>query len=202
MVEINFDYLKNSTYFKDQYEAANRLTKLYFIDDYRDVITNCRLFLETTVKKIFDIENLDKYYSIKAGEYRNLRNDTQYLRSHLDLPLSIYDLMDEVRRMGNDAVHDPHYHFTKNQAWRCLCDMNDILIFLINSYENQNLHYMRPDTAMDAVQNKNNRFRKRNKKMQTIKKETHNENAELAREVIKNKKKKGFKNRLKHFFKH
>ena len=80
-MEINFDFLKDSKYFNEQYPAAEKIYKLYTIDDYRDVISNARLLLETIVKKIFKLENLNQYYPIRDGEYRNLRNDTHYLRS-------------------------------------------------------------------------------------------------------------------------
>lgn len=105
-MEINFDFLKDSKYFNEQYPAAEKIYKLYTIDDYRDVISNARLLLETIVKKIFKLENLNQYYPIRDGEYRNLRNDTHYLRSEVNYPLSIMDLFDEVRRMGNAAIHD------------------------------------------------------------------------------------------------
>lgn len=201
MATINFDYLQDSQTFGDQKEAADRLVKLYLIDDARDVILNSRLFLETTIKKVFNLENLDKYYPLKEGERRNLRNDTQYLRERLDFPLVIFNLMDEVRRMGNDAAHDPNYKFTNNQAWHCLMDVHDILVFLINSYENQNLAYMRPDIAMDAAENKNDRFRKRQKSR--TKTDLKTENVNMAKEVLAHKKKKrGFKSRIKHLFKH
>lgn len=63
-------------------------------------------YLKQSPKKIFLLENLDPYYPISTGEYRNLRNNTHYLRSHINYPLSIMDLFDEVRRMGNAAIHD------------------------------------------------------------------------------------------------
>ena len=128
-MEINFDFLKDSKYFSEQYPAADKIYKLYIIDDYRDVISNSRLLLETIVKKIFDLENLNKYYPIHDGEYRNLRNDTHYLRSEVNYPLSIMDLFDEVRRMGNAAIHDSKLEPDKKQAWHCICNLHDILVF-------------------------------------------------------------------------
>ena len=67
-MEINFDFLKDSKYFNEQYPAAEKIYKLYTIDDYRDVISNARLLLETIVKKIFKLENLNQYYPIRDGE--------------------------------------------------------------------------------------------------------------------------------------
>lgn len=148
-MEINFDFVKNSS-FADLYPAANKIYKLYTIEDYRDVISNSRLLLEAITKKIFLLENLDPYYPISAGEYRNLRNNTHYLRSHINYPLSIMDLFDEVRRMGNAAIHDAQIEPDKKQAWRCICDLHDILVFLINSYDNKNLYYIRPDISMET----------------------------------------------------
>ena len=55
MATINFDYLQDSQTFSDQKEAADRLVKLYLIDDARDVILNSRLFLETNIKKVFKL---------------------------------------------------------------------------------------------------------------------------------------------------
>lgn len=105
-MEINFDFVKNSPTFGDLFSSANKIYKLYTIEDYRDVISNSRLLLETISKKIFQLEHLDPYYSVPDGEYHNLRNNTHYLRSHVNYPLSIMDLFDEVRRMGNAAIHD------------------------------------------------------------------------------------------------
>lgn len=146
-MEINFNFVKNSPTFSKQDSAAEKIHKLYTIDDYRDVISNSRLLLETLTKKLFKLENLNAYYHVPDGEYRNLRNDTHYLRSELDYPLSIMDLFDEVRRMGNAAIHDSKIEPDKKQAWRCICDLHDILVFLINSYDGQDLYYIRPDIA-------------------------------------------------------
>lgn len=149
-MEINFNFVKNSPTFNEGYSTAAKIHKLYTIDDYRDVISNSRLLLETLTKKIFKLENLNAYYHVPDGEYRNLRNDTHYLRGELDYPLSIMDLFDEVRRMGNAAIHDSKIEPDKKQAWRCVCDVHDILVFLINSYDGQDLYYIRPDIAMEA----------------------------------------------------
>lgn len=173
MMEINFDFLKNSTIFSEQYPAAEKIYKLYTIDDYRDVISNSRLLLETIVKKIFKLENLNQYYPIKDGEYRNLRNDTHYLRSEVNYPLSIMDLFDEVRRMGNAAIHDSKLEPDKKQAWHCICDLHDILVFLINSYEDKDLYYIRPDISMEAQTDEAHYFHRKNKTPQHIKLSDH-----------------------------
>lgn len=149
-MEINFDFLQDSPTFKELYPAADKIHKLYTIEDYRDVISNSRRLVETITKKIFKLENLNQYYSLPSGEYHNLRNDTHYLRTNLDYPISIMNLFDEVRRMGNAAIHDSQIEPDKKQAWRCICDLHDILVFLINSYDGQNLYYMRPDISMEA----------------------------------------------------
>lgn len=150
-MEINFNFLKSSSTFKDFYPAANKVHKLYTIEDYRDVISNSRRLLETITKKIFKLENLNQYYSLPTGEYHNLRNDTHYLRMNLDYPVSIMNLFDEIRRMGNAAIHDSQIEPDKKQAWRCICDLHDILIFLINSYDGQKLYYLRPDISMESA---------------------------------------------------
>lgn len=166
-MEINFDFLKDSKYFSEQYPAADKIYKLYIIDDYRDVISNSRLLLETIVKKIFDLENLNKYYPIHDGEYRNLRNDTHYLRSEVNYPLSIMDLFDEVRRMGNAAIHDSKLEPDKKQALHCICNLHDILVFLINSYENKDLYYIRPDISMEAQTDEKHYFYRKAKSVST-----------------------------------
>ncbi|MCO0808009.1 hypothetical protein QFX17_09275 [Lactobacillus helveticus] len=163
-MEINFNFVKNSPTFSKQDSAAEKIHKLYTIDDYRDVISNSRLLLETLTKKLFKLENLNAYYHVPDGEYRNLRNDTHYLRSELDYPLSIMDLFDEVRRMGNAAIHDSKIEPDKKQAWRCICDLHDILVFLINSYDGQDLYYIRPDIAMEAQTSKQFHSRMKNTK--------------------------------------
>lgn len=172
-MEINFNFVKNSPTFGDLFASANKIYKLYTIDDYRDVISNSRLLLETITKKIFRLENLDPYYSISTGEYRNLRNNTHYLRSHVNYPLSIMDLFDEVRRMGNAAIHDSKIEPDKKQAWRCICDLHDIFVFLINSYDNQDLYYFRPDIAMEAQTDEKHYFSRKNKNPQHIKLQDH-----------------------------
>ena len=166
-MEINFDFLKNSKYFNEQYPAVEKIYKLYTINDYRDVISNSRLLLETIVKEIFSLENLNQYYPIRDGEYRNLRNDTHYLRSEVNYPLSIMDLFDEVRRMGNAAIHDSKLEPDKKQAWHCICDLHDILVFLINSYENKDLYYIRPDISMEAQTDEKHYFYRKSKQPNT-----------------------------------
>ena len=191
-MEINFDFLKDSKYFNEQYPAAEKIYKLYTIDDYRDVISNARLLLETIVKKIFKLENLNQYYPIRDGEYRNLRNDTHYLRSEVNYPLSIMDLFDEVRRMGNAAIHDSKLEPDKKQAWHCICDLHDILVFLINSYESRDLYYIRPDIAMEAQTDEKHYFNRKSKSItpqhirlsdhkSTKKKTNHHQNKNLKK---------------------
>lgn len=149
-MEIDFAFLKNSPTFKSEYSAANQLANLYNIQDYRDVIGNARRLLESLTDKIFKLEKLNKYYKLPSGQQHNLRNDTHYLRSQLDYPVSIMNLFDEVRRMGNAAIHDSKITPDKKQAWRSICDIHDILVFLINNYDLQKLYYLRPDLAMEA----------------------------------------------------
>lgn len=172
-MEINFNFLKTSKIFSEQYSAADKIHKLYTIADYRDVISNSRLLLETITKKIFKLENLNQYYPLHDGEYHNLRNDTHYLRSEINYPLSIMDLFDEVRRMGNAAIHDSKIEPDKKQAWRCVCDLHDILVFLINSYEGQDLYYIRPDIAMEASTDTQHYFQRQNKNITHIKLQDH-----------------------------
>ena len=119
------------------------------------------------MKKIFSLENLNQYYPIRDGEYRNLRNDTHYLRSEVNYPLSIMDLFDEVRRMGNAAIHDSKLEPDKKQAWHCICDLHDILVFLINSYENKDLYYIRPDISMEAQTDEKHYFYRKSKQPNT-----------------------------------
>ncbi|WP_103660887.1 MULTISPECIES: DUF4145 domain-containing protein [Lactobacillus] len=199
MIKINFDFLKDDSLLKEQYDSAARLAKLYEIDDYRDVVINARLLIETVVKAIFKWENLNRYYPLHNGDHRNLRSDSNFLRENLNYPLSIFNLIDEVRRMGNEAVHDIHYHFTKEQAWHVLCAVNDILVFLINSYEDKHLHYLRPDMMMEALENKTGRFRPVKNKAQTA----NEENVMQAKQLLANKKKKrGLVSRIKKIFKY
>lgn len=173
-MEVNFDFVKNSS-FSELFPAAEKIHKLYTIADYRDVISNARLLLESLTKKIFKLENLNQYYPVHDGEYRNLRNDTHYLRSELDYPRSIMDLFDEVRRMGNAAIHDSKIEPDQKQAWRCICDLHDILVFLINSYDGQDLYYLRPDIAMEAQTDENHYYVRQNKQPQPIKLRDHQE---------------------------
>lgn len=203
MVEANFDFLKNNHLLGDQYAGANKITKLYEIADYRDVIVNERILLEAVVKKIFDWENLDHYYPVPDGEYRNLRNDLYYLQNEVDYPLSIYNLMNEIRRMGNDAIHDPHYQPNKGAAWRSICDLNDILVFLLNSYDGQRLHYLRPDMAFEAQENKTGKYKPRRviHNFQPVKQKASNENAMQAKKLLQKKKRRHF-NKLRHFLRH
>lgn len=177
-MELNFDFVKNSPTFSEQYPAAEKIHKLYTIDDYRDVISNSRLLLETLTKKIFQLENLNSYYHVHDGEYRNLRNNTHYLRTELDYPLSIMDLFDEVRRMGNAAIHDSKIDPDRKQAWRCICDVHDILVFLINSYDNQDLYYIRPDISIEAQTSAQFHSRKKNTKPHIKLKDHQNKKSE------------------------
>lgn len=149
-MEINFSFVKNSQIFSEEYPALEKIYKLYTIDDYRDVISNSRLVLEALTKKIFKLENLSPYYHIPDGQYRTLRSDSHYIRTQLAYPVRVMDLFDEVRRMGNAAIHDSNIEPDKKQAWRCICDIHDIFVFLINSYDGQKLYYIRPDIAMEA----------------------------------------------------
>lgn len=160
MVKINFAYLKDSL-LKSEYSPAEKLVQLYELAYYREVVANSRLLLEEVVAQIFEWENLDKYYPVHNGNQRTLRSDTFYLQAELDYPTSIIDLFNEVRRFGNNAVHDPNYQFSKGQAWRVICDINDVFVFLLNSYAQQRLYYLRPDIGMDATLNKGNAYHHR-----------------------------------------
>lgn len=200
LAELDFAYLKNSRIFASEYTPTAKLLKLYDLEYYREVMINARLVLENIVKKIFQIENLNRYYPLNhEAERRTLRSDTKYLQSKLEYPLAIINLFNEVRRFGNDAVHDQNYKFSKGQAWRAICDINDIFVFILNSYTDKQLYYMRPDIAMDAATGK--RYIKRN----IVTMPTHHtekaKNPELiqARELLKNKKKRSFSSRLRKF---
>lgn len=206
MAAVSFAYLKNDQLLGQHYEAAHKLSQLYQLGIYRDILMNARLLLETVVKEIFDWENLNQYYSVPDGEYRNLRNDVNYLRQHLSYPLTIFNLMDEVRRMGNDAIHDAHYQVSKGQAYHDLCDLNDIMVFLLNSYEGKNLPYLRPDLMLESTENKDQHYGRRQIK-QTISKTApdtpDNDNAAKARQLLKAKQhRRSSLGRLRHLFKH
>lgn len=199
MAELNFNYLKNNKIFASEYKPATKLLKLYNLEYYREVMVNARLVLENIVKKVFQIENLNRYYPLSHGEERRtLRSDTKYLQSQLNYPLSIINLFNEVRKFGNDAVHDQNYDFSKGQAWRAICDINDIFVFILNSYTDEKFYYMRPDIAMDAATGK--RYIKRkiiNQPKKVIKEKSKNPEAIQARQLLKNKKKRSFSSRLK-----
>lgn len=203
-MKANFDYLKNNQLLKDEYQTANKIVKLYEIEDYRDVIINARLFLEEITKLIIKWENLNCYYPLKDGEHYNLRNNTQYLRENLDYPLIIFKLFDEVRRLGNEAVHDSKFQINPNQAWHVICNVNDILVFLLNSYNGQKLNYLRPDLNLEASDHPD-KFGMRKLKMteQTERQNIRKNNVEQAQSFLKNKQKKHYHLRkLRHFFKH
>lgn len=204
MVKANFAFLKNSALLNGEYETATRIAKLYAIDDYRDVMINARMLLEDLTKKIINIENLNLYYPVPTGEQRNLRTNTQYLRENLDYPLEIYNLFDEVRRLGNEAVHNANFKTSKEQAWHVICDLNDLLVFLLNSYEGQKLNYLRPDMILEAT-DRPEKFRSRKviNKVSTKKQENKNENIAQARQYLQQKKKKRrHLGRLRHFLRH
>ena len=198
MAELNFDYLKNNPIFASEYKPASKLLKLYDLEYYREVMINARLLAENIVKKIFDLENLNKYYSLNNEDRRTLRSDTKYLQTELDYPLSIINLLNEVRRFGNDAVHDQNYQFSRGQAWREICDINDIFVFILNSYTDKKFYYMRPDIAMDAASNK--RYAHRtivNLPKKTIKKQSTE--ITQAHKLVKKKKQHHFSNHFKKF---
>ena len=203
-MKANFDYLKNNQLLKDEYQTANKIVKLYEIEDYRDVIINARLFLEEITKLIIKWENLNCYYPLKDGEHYNLRNNTQYLRENLDYPLIIFKLFDEVRRLGNEAVHDSKFQINPIQAWHVICNVNDILVFLLNSYNGQKLNYLRPDLNLEARDHPD-KFGMRKLKIteQTERQNIRKNNVEQAQNFLKNKQKKHYHLRkLRHFFKH
>ncbi|MGQ5708360.1 hypothetical protein [Lactobacillus sp. PSON] len=200
MAELNFNYLKNNPIFASEYKPASKLLKLYDLEYYREVMINARLLAENIVKKIFDLENLNKYYPLtNRDERRSLRSDTKYLQAQLNYPLSIINLINEVRRFGNDAVHDQNYKFSKGQAWRAICDINDIFVFILNSYTDEKLYYMRPDIAMDAASNKRYAKRKIINSPKKVITKKYNPEAIQARELLKKKKKHHFSSRLKRF---
>ena len=189
MVEINFNYSEDSALLKDDYTTSQRLKQLYEIDDYRDVLINARMLAENLCKQIFKIENLNPNYYVSTNEPHNLRSDTKYLRQNLDYPLLVFNLFDEIRRMGNEAVHDSKYQVSKEQAWHVLCAINDIMVFLLNSNEGKNLNYLRPDMIMASSD-----FKKRQIKQVEIKQITNN-NAEMAQQVLQKKKRRSWKKR-------
>lgn len=201
MAQANFDFLKGNRLLADQYASGKKIAQLYEIADYRDVIINERIMLESVVKKIFDWENLNQYYPLPDGEYHDLRNNLYYLQNEVDYPLSIFKLMNEVRRLGNEAIHDPHYQLGKGAAWRAICDLNDILVFLLNSYDGQKLHYLRPDMAFEAQANKSGKFKARRVINHFAAKPIATENSQKARQVLKQKRKGHFQ-ALRRFLRH
>lgn len=200
MVRVDFGFLKNSL-LADQLAAGQKIAKLYEIGDYRDVIINERIVLESVVKKIFDWENLNHYYPLPEGEYHDLRNDLNYLQNEVAYPLSIFQLMNEIRHLGNDAIHDPHYQLGKGAAWRAICDLNDILVFLLNSYDGQKLNYLRPDIAFEAQANKSGKFKARRVINNFTKAKGPTKNVQEAKKVLKQKRKGHFQ-ALRHFLRH
>lgn len=202
MVKADFAYLKNNDLLGDQYQTANKIAKLYEIEDYRDVLINARLLLEAVTKEIFNWENLNRYYPIKDGEHRNLRTNTQYLRENLTYPLTIYNLFDEVRRIGNEAVHNADYQVDKGQAWHVICDVNDILVFLLNTYDGKKLSYMRPDLMLETTDHPEN-FAQRKVINKQSTSSTHDDNISQAKELLQQKKqKRRHFGRLRRFLKH
>lgn len=149
-MEINFAFLKNKPLLADLFPAADKLLKLYQLAFYRDAIINTRLLLETLSKKMILFAGLNEYYPLPDGEYYNLRNNTAYLRQQGTYPLSIMHLFDDARRLGNAAVHDQKYQPNKAQAWHCLTDVHDLLVYVLNTYTGQNLFYLRPDLSVEA----------------------------------------------------
>lgn len=197
MMQVDFHFLKNNSLLGDQFQLAQRISKLYAIGDNRDVLVNARLAVEALVKKVFVWENLNPYYSVTAGEYRNLRNNTFYLQSNVDYPVSLFNLLNEVRRLGNEAVHDPHFQTSKNQAWRILCDLNDLYVFFLNTYDKQRLNYLRPDIMLEAQQHAKDWYRPRRIKNLAAKKakvdeSPSNQNVRQARAYLNHKKRHHF----------
>lgn len=153
MTEVTFSYLKNNPIFKNEYPLAHKISQLYLISDWRDVLINARSLLESTVKVIFNLENLNQYYQTQTEERRTLRNDIFYLQQEVDYPQSIFNLMNEIRRIGNEAIHDSNFKTSKNQAWHIICNLNDLFVFLINSYAQEKpLYYLRPDITLEAAE--------------------------------------------------
>ncbi|MGN1284741.1 MAG: hypothetical protein ACI4TY_05520, partial [Candidatus Limosilactobacillus intestinavium] len=73
----------------------------------------------------------------------------------------------------NAAIHDSKLEPDKKQAWRCICDLHDILVFFINSYENKDLYYIRPDISIEAQTDEAHYFYRQNKNAQHIKLSDH-----------------------------
>lgn len=196
-MKATFSYLKDNPLLGKQFELASKIAKLYEIDDARDVLINSRLLVENITKEIFDWENLNFYYPVADGERRNLRTNTQYLRQQLDYPQIIFQLMDEVRHLGNDAVHDANFKATNEQAWHVICDINDLLAFLLNSYNGQKINYLRPDMIIASE-----KFKKR-KVFNSVSTSIKNDNVKLAHEYLKAKQqKRRHFGRLRKLFKH
>lgn len=200
MVEETFSYLKQSNLLHEQYDLAHKLDQLYQIGDYRDVLSNARMLAEVLSKKMIEFENLNRYYQVPDGQQRNLRSNINYLRENAYYPQSIFNLFDEVRRIGNDAVHDANYKATKNQAWHVICNINDILVFTLNTYEQQSLSYLRPDLMLES-QDHPEWYKRRRKKLNTNSITNKNENQKLAHQFLKQKKKRHF-SRLRKFLRH
>jgi hypothetical protein len=149
-VEIDFNFLANSAALRDLAKPADKLTKLYQLEFYQDVVASSRRLLESLAKKMIKLAGLNEYYQLPAGEYYNLRNDSAYLRQSGKIPAAIMNLCDEIRRMGNEAVHDAGYQPSKGQAWHCLTAIHDIMAYILNVFEHQNLFYLRPDLNLAA----------------------------------------------------
>ena len=144
-MELDFSFLQQSTLFAKYFANSQKLNLLYKIEDYRDVVSNVRRLSESLVKELFAVEQLDPYYPLKQQKQRSFRSDLFYLQAQHFYPQEIMELFHEIRRMGNDAVHDNNYHWTKQATWHCLGNYHDILVYLMNTYEQTKLAYIRPD---------------------------------------------------------
>lgn len=149
-MEIDFNFLTGSAALRELAKPADKLAKLYQLEFYQDVVADSRRLLESLVKQMIELAGLNKYYHLPAGEHYNLRNDSDYLRQSGKIPAQIINLCDEVRRMGNEAVHDPSYHPSKGQAWHCLTAVHDVMVYALNVFEQKDLFYLRPDLNLAA----------------------------------------------------
>lgn len=149
-MDIEFDFLNESIALRQLAEPADKLVKLYRLEFYQDVVASSRRLLESLAKIMIKLAGLNEYYSLPAGEHYNLRNDSAYLRRSGKIPVVILNLCDEIRRMGNEAVHDTNYQPSRGQAWHCLTAVHDVMVYILNVFEQKNLFYLRPDLNVAA----------------------------------------------------
>lgn len=179
----NFEFIKNSWNFNHLqdsvilYDEIKHIIKIYHVGDYSDAYRRLRNEQESVLNELYNVEPLLKGFNktpyITWNSWKNFPSykkiETLRHIRNLNYPTKILDFMDYTRYWGNDATHGHKFEKLpkENQKEMVLLGLNhfhDVLAYLSNIYDHQNIPYTTDEMRIIPHEGKNYEMRNSRKK--------------------------------------